>query len=166
MSLPHDLLEQAQHLAGRERGKPRQASLRRAVSVAYYSLFHLLLGEAAQQAIPGAIRTLRPLSSRAINHGDLKKVALWFAPGGNLPAPLAGSIFISPDMHLFADACLRLQQLRHEADYDVTVRLTRSQAQQHVRRAQQAFAAWGRIRATDEAKAFLALLLVTDRWKR
>ena len=147
MSLPHDLLEQAQHLAGRERGKPRQASLRRAVSTAYYALFHLLLVEAAQQAVPGAIRTLRPLAARAINHGDLKKVALWFAPGGNLPAPLAGSLSISADMRLFADTCIRLQQ-------------------QHVRRAGQAFAAWGRIRSTDEAKAFLALLLVTDRWKR
>jgi uncharacterized protein (UPF0332 family) len=40
-----DLLEQALHLAKREKKKPRQASLRRAVSTAYYALFHLLIHE-------------------------------------------------------------------------------------------------------------------------
>jgi len=39
MNLAEDLLEQANHLARRERGKPKQASLRRAVSTAYYACF-------------------------------------------------------------------------------------------------------------------------------
>ena len=67
---------------------------------------------------------------------------------------------------LMADACLLLQQRRHEADYDMIARLTRSQAQQLVRRAEQAFAAWERVRGSEEARAFLLLLVVTDRWKR
>ena len=46
MPFPEDLLEQAKHLASRERTKPKQASLRRAVSTAYYALFHLLISEA------------------------------------------------------------------------------------------------------------------------
>ena len=41
MSFPNDLLEQARHLANREPKRPKQASLRRAVSTAYYALFHL-----------------------------------------------------------------------------------------------------------------------------
>jgi len=44
--LPEGLLEQAQHLARREPKRPRQASLRRAISTAYYALFHLLISEA------------------------------------------------------------------------------------------------------------------------
>jgi hypothetical protein len=48
MALPEDLLEQAQHLVSGERTRPRQASLRRALSTAYYSLFHLLISEATQ----------------------------------------------------------------------------------------------------------------------
>src|SRR5215475_8615401 len=48
MGLPEDLLEQAQHLVSRERTRPRQASLRRALSTAYYALFHLLISEATQ----------------------------------------------------------------------------------------------------------------------
>jgi hypothetical protein len=34
MGLHEDLLDQAEHLAGKERKKPKQASLRRAVSAA------------------------------------------------------------------------------------------------------------------------------------
>ena len=41
-----------------------------------------------------------------------------------------------------------------------------SLAQGQVRRAEQAFAAWQRVRTTEEGRAFLLLLLVTDRWKR
>ena len=46
MPFADDLLEQAHHLANREPEDPKQASLRRAVSTAYYGLFHLLINEA------------------------------------------------------------------------------------------------------------------------
>jgi uncharacterized protein (UPF0332 family) len=49
MALAEDLLEQARHLAKREPKRPKQASLRRAVSAAYYSLFHLLVSSAILQ---------------------------------------------------------------------------------------------------------------------
>jgi hypothetical protein len=45
MRLPEDLLEQARHLVKREPKRPKQASLRRAISTAYYALFHLLILE-------------------------------------------------------------------------------------------------------------------------
>ena len=48
MAYPEDLLEQANHLARREPKRPKQASLRRAVSTAYYALFHLLIGQAVR----------------------------------------------------------------------------------------------------------------------
>ena len=48
MPFPNDLLEQARHLANREPKRPKQASLRRAVSAAYYTLFHLLCIETAR----------------------------------------------------------------------------------------------------------------------
>jgi len=49
MALADDLLEQAHHLAKREPKRPRQASLRRAVSTAYYSLVHLLISSVTLQ---------------------------------------------------------------------------------------------------------------------
>ena len=48
MPFPNDLLEQARHLANREPKRPKQASLRRAVSTAYYAIFHLLSMETAK----------------------------------------------------------------------------------------------------------------------
>ena len=56
--------------------------------------------------------------------------------------------------------------MRHQADYDVVARFTRQDTLLLVRDAEQAFAAWRRVRGSEEGKAFLALLLVTDRWKR
>ena len=66
MSLHHDLLEQAKHLTGRERGRPKQASLRRAVSTAYYALFHLLVDEATR--CWSSDPKLRRLVGRAFSH--------------------------------------------------------------------------------------------------
>ena len=45
MPFPDDLLEQAIDLAMKETGEPKQAGLRRAVSTAYYALFHFLIEE-------------------------------------------------------------------------------------------------------------------------
>ena len=46
MPFAEDLVEQAYHLANREPTNPKQASLRRAVSTAYYAPFHLLIDDA------------------------------------------------------------------------------------------------------------------------
>jgi hypothetical protein len=51
--LSGDLLAQARHLALKESKKPLQASLRRAVSAAYYSLFHFLVENATRFLIAG-----------------------------------------------------------------------------------------------------------------
>jgi uncharacterized protein (UPF0332 family) len=40
VALHDDLLAQAEHLARVDKKKPKQANLRRAVSAAYYALFH------------------------------------------------------------------------------------------------------------------------------
>jgi len=42
MSIHADLLAQAKQLARKEPQRPRQASLRRAVSAAYYALFQMI----------------------------------------------------------------------------------------------------------------------------
>jgi hypothetical protein len=48
MGLADDLLGLADRLAKPTSSDPEQASLRRAVSTAYYALFHLLVAEVAQ----------------------------------------------------------------------------------------------------------------------
>ena len=68
MPFAHDLLEQSRHLANRERKKPKQASLRRAVSTAYYALFHLLASEAAKNWKRPAERNT---VARMFDHGPM-----------------------------------------------------------------------------------------------
>ncbi|MYF35736.1 MAG: hypothetical protein F4226_02780 [Synechococcus sp. SB0678_bin_12] len=53
MSLAAGLLQQAKDLLALDPRKPRQVNLRRAVSTAYYSLFSLLVEEAAGVMVGG-----------------------------------------------------------------------------------------------------------------
>jgi uncharacterized protein (UPF0332 family) len=71
MAFPNDLLEQALHLANREPKRPKQASLRRAVSTAYYALFHLLSIETAKNWRRPAER---PTVARMLEHMPMSKV--------------------------------------------------------------------------------------------
>src|SRR5712692_5365690 len=96
MPYADDLLEQARHLANREKKRPRQASLRRAVSTAYYALFHLLISEAlllriarelpkrqpdsAEEHLIGANR-LRGFKALCASGGDV--IVLFHAVAGN-----------------------------------------------------------------------------------
>ena len=73
MALEHDLLRQSRLLAQHEPRRPKQASLRRAVSVAYYALFHLLTSEAANRLVTGPDRDdLRATLRRAFEHNEMK----------------------------------------------------------------------------------------------
>src|SRR5258707_2461923 len=69
MAFADDLLEQARHLANRERKSPREASLRRAVSTAYYALFHLLISEAT---LNWKRPDQRDALARVFEHGKMK----------------------------------------------------------------------------------------------
>ena len=51
MNLHNELLRQARHLATKEPRRPLQASLRRAVSAAYYALYHLLVDDAVRRMV-------------------------------------------------------------------------------------------------------------------
>lgn len=76
MSLHHDLLEQARHLARREPLRPSQASLRRSVSAAYYAVFHLLAHEGASLLAKGTgIKSLRRLFTRGFAHNEMKELS-------------------------------------------------------------------------------------------
>src|ERR1022692_4150586 len=69
MALHDDLLDQAIQLVHKEPKNPKQASLRRAVSTAYYALFHLLISESV--ANWGRVN-MRASLGRAFDHGTMK----------------------------------------------------------------------------------------------
>jgi uncharacterized protein (UPF0332 family) len=172
MSLPTELLAQARHLARKEPRRPRDASLRRAVSAAYYALFHLLTSEASRALISGSERDgLRALVARGFAHADMSRASKAFSSGhGGLP-PQLRSLVGQPqdfpaDLARIAATFHELQQIRHTADYDTAYRLTRGEVLAIVDAAERAFTDWRQVRNTEAARVYLVALLMWERWRR
>jgi hypothetical protein len=164
LSLHHDLIEQAFHLAVREPKKPRQASLRRAVSTAYYSLFHLLRDDATKRFFPNSPANLRLKAGRAISHSEAKNVCEMFAKSTGIKDLTTPPI--EADLQEVASKFNELQEARHKADYDLTETFDRVQALGHVQRAKDATAAWLRVKSSQNANVFLAALFLHSKWNR
>jgi uncharacterized protein (UPF0332 family) len=165
MPLHTDLLEQAQHLARREPRRPRQASLRRAVSAAYYALFHLLIRDAT--VLLGLVPPVRGRFTRAFDHGVMKQASQDFTnpQPGRLPA-LTGGAPVPAALGQVASTFVTLQEMRHEADYNVERRFTRAEVNTLVAQAQQAFRDWRAVRTDPVARSYLAALLLGKKWIR
>lgn len=105
-----DFLRIAEELARRDSGAPQYASLRRAVSTAYYALFHAILERFAASLISpdGGDAESYSLVYRTLDHATLKRVFEQDASGAVLGAGVAkiGNVF------------LHLQTARIMADYD------------------------------------------------
>lgn len=159
------LLEQAAHLAMREPGRPKQASLRRAVSTAYYALFHYLIERATRQMLAGqeASASRRALS-RAFSHRDMKAASKSFAAGlQGLPATartaLQGVAFPA-DLKVVAQTFVELQEVRHAADYDLGQPVNRQDTLVLVNQVQVAIAKWPAIENTTAGRYYMLSLLV------
>jgi uncharacterized protein (UPF0332 family) len=111
-----DLLDIAEQLARLDSGRPRQASLRRVVSTAYYALFHALAYLCADRLVgwrrPWAL--FSPIY-RTLDHGRSKDV-------------FKELIRHKDDLALIGGTFIKLQEYRHTADYDPEAfRLNRAQ---------------------------------------
>lgn len=166
-SLPKDLLEQAEFLANREPKRPKQASLRRAVSTSYYALFHLLNAEAVALLAPNVDEQTQHRMRRWFDHSVMKEICGRFLPS-NLSSPLKELIgtSASSDLQLVARNFITLQEARHQADYDTSLAFTRTQAQALIQQAQDAFESWQRIRKTSEANVFILSLVLWKNWEK
>jgi uncharacterized protein (UPF0332 family) len=151
MSFPEDLLQQAYVLADHESTEPKQASLRRAVSTAYYALFHLLIDEAVSK---WAVERQRSQLARTFGHERMKKtcaeVVKDFRNGINYPGGL----------NTVALNFIQLQDLRHTADYDNSTQWSRTDVHNALALATDAFGAWLAIRTQDAAQDFLLQLFL------
>jgi uncharacterized protein (UPF0332 family) len=131
VSLASDLLTTAGQLAQLHQRRPRQADLRRAVSTAYYALFHGLAETAADRLVGATPPARRSLAwSRVLNHTSAKKA--WVR---------AEQFSDSADLLLFTSTFPELQDLRHQADYDPNVRFQHNFVVTRIDEASQALAA-------------------------
>jgi hypothetical protein len=164
MALHDDLLAQALHLATKERRRPKQASLRRATSAAYYALFHLLVDETVHFVVRGTGRDgLRHQLARGFEHGQMRAAARAFSGTGQSPWTRILTAPPSSALRSVATTFGDLQQERHDADYNLAQPFTRARALAAVASAQAAFSSWANVRAAPEAEAFMLALLVRTR---
>jgi hypothetical protein len=128
------LLDQAERLAAPLRsGAPRQADLRRAISSAYYSLFHFCLSAVADEFVGVSQRTSSryALVYRSVDHRGLKDLCAearkQTPPAKYVPYfPLGG---FDLDIQVFSTAMIELQERRHQADYNPQPRFSTADAQ-------------------------------------
>lgn len=153
MSFADDLLEQAYHLANKERKNPKQASLRRAVWTAYYALFHLLIDEAVGN---WSIVRQRSILARTFDHGKMKSVC------ADLVKSFygSGSPLLALQLKNVASTFVELQHERHTADYDSAFNWSRSDAIEVLDLASAAFSDWRAIRSQDAAQDYLLQLFL------
>jgi uncharacterized protein (UPF0332 family) len=163
VSFPNDLLEQARHLANREPKRPKQASLRRAVSTAYYAIFHLLSMETAKNWKRPAERSTL---ARMLDHGPMARVCAakrdelnkHFRTG---PAP-GHALDVLKHLYAITNTFVEMRQHRHTADYDGAIRWSRTDVLQKIESVEAAFQHWREIRDEHEAQNFLVTLLLKD----
>jgi hypothetical protein len=150
------LLQQANHLATYEGANPSQASLRRAVSTAYY-LFHLLVEEAGGRW-QGSIEARTGLE-RALQHGSMENIsrrfrnATWQDWHGNQRAVPAA-------LRQVASSFVDLQDERHAADYDNHEQWSPTDVQAVLDIAHSAFQNWQSIRTHPMAGNYLLMMLL------
>jgi hypothetical protein len=156
----HDeLLQQATELAHKSANNPTQADLRRSVSSAYYALFHLLISEAC---LNWSNETSRPGLARMFDHALMKRVSKKVADAGKMPY-LGEDPATVDKLRSFAELFVRLQERRHEADYNVKDPWTHTQSLKEILAASRAFESWQEIRTERIAQDYLVSLLIRPR---
>jgi uncharacterized protein (UPF0332 family) len=156
---PKELLDQARRLAAQQ----SQADLRRAISAAYYGLFHFFLSAAADMIV-GADKRDTPYYSlvyRSVDHKQLRAVSnlLSRSKPDDLPIAPVGGFGSIADVARVAG---NLLELRHKADYDPGYTCDTSEASVAISEAQQAIDQF-KASTTDQRQAFLMLLLFKSR---
>ncbi|HWD28358.1 MAG TPA: hypothetical protein VG387_14410 [Rhizomicrobium sp.] len=141
-------------------GAPRQVILRRAVSTAYYAVFHALCSDAAVTFVNAGVWKSRVLFYRAFDHGKTKDRCKKL---GQNPLPNAERQFFlfesfGAEIRALSNTFVLLQELRHSCDYDPDFKITKSEAQQAALDAKSAIA---NLATADpqEKNQFLAYLL-------
>lgn len=166
---PDELIRLAHHLArdGAELGRPGTVWLRRAISSAYYALFHeLVSGSVAHVLTAEADRDeARWAVTRWYQHGDVRQVSEWVnalavdgAPA-SITALFGGPDQIPTDPHFVVESFIILHTARQRADYDHALEVTSDETVTLVDRAAGAIATWRAMPDGYHADLFRTLVL-------
>ncbi|MBI4905104.1 MAG: hypothetical protein HY820_15830 [Acidobacteria bacterium] len=161
MGIAQELLTQANHLATYQGVNTTQADLRRAVSTAYYALFHLLVEDAGQRW-RGASLPASTGIERALDHGPMRSASDRFKAthwtdwhGISQPIP--------QQLRRVASTFGDLQDARHRADYANNVHWSIFEVDRFLVAASEAFRDWEAIQADPMAGNYLLSMLLGKR---
>ena len=144
-------------VVGSGKGRPREAELRRAVSTAYYALFHTLARSGADLLVgqPNRNQLAWQQAYRALDHEETRKRCSSTERMAGFPSAIQD----------FADAFVAFQQLRHLADYDPLAKFSRSMVLQWMDEVDNAISGFNSVERSHR-KAFAAYVLFKRRPER
>jgi hypothetical protein len=157
MAYHDDLLSQAMHLV--HTAPSTQVSLRRAVSSAYYAVFHLLIAEATSNW--NNVK-LRAALGRAYDHGIMRTASNRLSNARDFPFTGEDPLVVA-SLRFVALTFTQLQEDRHFADYNLTEDLDPTDALNQVKSAEKIFHTWPSIRSDQIAQEYLVSLVVKNR---
>lgn len=161
MGIAQDLLAQANHLATYQALGPTQCDLRRAVSTAYYALFHLLVEDTGQRW-QGGTKASEAGLQRALDHGPMRQVSMQFSTPNW--TDWRGSVNVVPlQLRRVAGTFADLQEDRHIADYNNQEPWTNTEVQEILIGVALAFQDWHSIRTDPMAGNYLLAMLIGKR---
>ncbi|MCA1703507.1 MAG: hypothetical protein LC808_09720 [Actinobacteria bacterium] len=143
---PDKLLDAAERLAPAQpgRGRPPYTAHRRAVSTAYYAIFHAITQRVAETVFSNADAAFQRRIRRWIGHVDIRNVARWISqlqgtstgtPPPHITAlldPPNGPMQVDAATAAIADGFLELNDKREQADYDHDAVFTRPDTRGHI----------------------------------
>ena len=157
---PRDLIKIGLRLAsgalGRRRGRPRQTELRRAISAAYYAMFHTLALCCANQ-LAGRTRASRSQAAwlqvyRALEHGYTRAQCEKHSVMSRFPVGIRE----------FAQQFVFMQFQRHSADYDPGEHYLRLDVLKHVQETERLISQFNAAPKADQ-RAFALYVLLRSR---
>ena len=160
---PEGLLEVAKSLLPEERGRPRHADLRRAVSTAYYALFTALTGEVSRLFPPD----LQVPSRRLVKHTAAREVLEPLTRPGARIRWIRNAPGCHQDLRMVAERFVTLQFVREQADYDHTYRPNKSDTLDAIDRAEEGIELLSNSRETClEQLQMVCLVMIADKSTR
>lgn len=161
--LPEQLLAQAEFLI--RNSDSNEANVRRAVSTAYYALFHLLIRDSVanwkhDEDRARLARTFDHRRMRDASAAILKEIGRVETQTASVDDPESASRF---RLSTVAEAFLDLQQARHKADYDVAETFQAIDAATNVSQARLTLITWNEVGDEPLAQRYLYSLLFKDK---
>ena len=134
-------------------GTEREIQLRRAVSTAYYALFHCL-SENCADLLAGRMKDKRHNEEwlrvyRSLNHSKTRNRCRSQASFAHVPLPIRD----------FAEQFVELQRLRHEADYNPSASFDQTEVMRNIDDSERRLRAFNAVPAAAR-RAFVLYLLI------